>query len=89
MKPENHAWDCLGDHAASLISTGFAERTLCASRKAACTPLGQFFLSATTATICAAALLLFFSQSARVENSRNLAGWQEIASANDDLIPGQ
>jgi hypothetical protein len=89
MKSENHAWDCLGDHAASLLSAGFAERAVRASRTAACTPMGQFFLSATTATLCAAAVMLFFAQTARIENSRNLAGWQEIASANDDLTPGQ
>jgi len=89
MKPESHAWTCLGDHAASQLSAGFAERAVRASRTAACTPMGQFFLSATTTTICVAAVMLFFFQTTRVENNRNLAGWQEIASANDDLIPGQ
>jgi hypothetical protein len=89
MNPENHAWNCLGDHAASQLSPGFAERTLCAARKASCSPAAQIFLSATTASICVAAAVLFFTQATRMESNRNLAGWQEIASANDDLTQGQ
>jgi hypothetical protein len=89
MNPESHAWKCLGDHAASQLSPGFAERAARAARKAASTPSGHFFLSATTATLCVAAVVLIFSQTTRIESNRNLAGWQEIASANDDLTQGQ
>jgi hypothetical protein len=90
MNPENHAWNCLCNHAGAQISAGFAERTLCsARRKAACSPRGQFVLSATTATLCVAAVILVFSHFTRIESSRNLSGWQEIATANDDLLQGQ
>jgi hypothetical protein len=90
MNPENHAWNRLCEHAGAQISAGFAERTLCSARCAPkCTPRGQFALSAATAAVCAATVILFFSQFTRIESSRNLAGWQAIASANDDLIQGQ
>jgi hypothetical protein len=117
MKPEEHAWRELNDHAAAQlrggfadrvlrgahgpqnetwrelfalgarkIRPGFAERVLRAARAAADMPsLGsQFALSAATAAVCLGAVLFVHHRITEAADERNLAEWQQIASAADD-----
>lgn len=84
MNPDKKAWCCLCDFAETQLSAGFVDRTVCAARKPTPSPSGQMLLSASTAMLCAIAVVVFFSQSTRAESSRNIAGWQQIAAANDD-----
>jgi hypothetical protein len=89
MNPENHAWTCLGNHAATQLSTGFADRTLLAARRPTPSHSGQFFLSATTATLCVLTVVIFFTRATKAENSQNLAGWHQVAAAIDDAASFQ
>jgi hypothetical protein len=84
MNPENDAWRHLGEHAASQISSGFAERTLLAASQTTPSQSGQFFLSATTATLCVLTVVIFFTHATQAQNSQNLAGWHELAAAAVD-----
>jgi len=87
MKPENHAWHRLHEHAASQLSPGFADRVLRTARAAAgATPLfmRQFALCAATAALCVGAVAIYHSTSAGDDSARNLAGWTEIASQAAD-----
>jgi hypothetical protein len=85
MNPETYAWKCLCEHAASRLSPGFADRTLLAARKSQAISPGQFFLSVSAATLCLLTVVVFYTQNMRAERSRNLAGWQQIAFASDDV----
>ncbi len=77
-------------HGARQLRPGFAERVLRAARAAADMPslASQFTLSAITAAVCLGAVV--FIQHRRVEqaDARNLAEWEQIVSAVEDIDSG-
>ena len=89
--PDAAAWTQLQTHAAAQLRPGFAERVLRAARavQAGVPSLtGQFALGAATAAICLLTVLYFHSRSLRLEDERNLAGWQQLAVDAQDLDQG-
>ncbi len=120
MKPDDHAWRALQDHAAAQLRggfadrvlrvahgpraeawhqfhaqaaqqlrPGFAERVLRAARTAADMPslASQFALSAITAAVCLGAVLFLHNRNAEQADARNLAEWQQIVAAVEDIDP--
>ena len=89
--PDAAAWTQLQTHAAAQLRPGFAERVLRAARavQAGVPSLsGQFALGAATAAICLLTVVYFHSRSLRLEEERNLAGWQQLAVDAQDLDQG-
>jgi len=78
--PGDPAWQQLRASARGQLRPGFAERVLRAVRIAAEGPslLSQFALSAATATVCLAAVLLVHDHNVSRADERNLAHWQNI-----------
>jgi hypothetical protein len=87
--PEAATWRALQAEGAAQLRPGFAERVLRVARELPGVPslLDQFALSVGTATVCAIALFLFNAQSAKNEDERNLASWQQLAlvAADEDV----
>ena len=87
--PEAATWRELQAHGARQLRPGFAERVLRAARDIPGVPslLDQFALSVGTAAICAVAIFFFDERSAKMEDERNLASWQQMAQvvADDDV----
>lgn len=87
--PAPAAWQQLQDHAAARVRPGFAERVLRAARELPGMPslMDQFALSLGTAAVCALATFFFDARTARMEDERNLASWQQMAMvvADDDV----
>jgi len=87
--PAPETWNALQAHAASRLRPGFAERVLRAARELPGMPslMDQFALSVGTAAVCAIAMFFFDAQSAKLEDERNLASWQQMAmiAADDDV----
>jgi hypothetical protein len=89
--PDAAAWTQLQTHAAAQLRPGFAERVLRAARTVqASVPslFGQFALGAATAAICLLTVVYFHTRSTRLEEERNLAGWQQLDADAQDLDQG-
>ncbi len=84
---ESVAWHQLRDRAAAQLRPGFAQRVLLAAR-AVTEPSfsSQFMLSAATAAVCLFAVVLVHQRSTSVEDARNLAGWEELASETQEFV---
>ena len=85
--PAAAEWEQLRTHAAAQLRPGFAARVLRAARAlpGSATLLEQFAFGAATAAICLVAVVYLHSSNTRLENERNLAGWQQLADEADDL----
>lgn len=85
--PAAPEWEQLRQQAAARIRPGFAARVLRTARmRAAGAPLlEQFAFGAATAAVCLVAAVYLHSRSSRLENERNLAGWQQLAAEADEL----
>ena len=86
--PEAAAWQQLQAQAVAQLRPGFAARVLAAARalpKAVPSLIDQLAFGAATAAVCLAAVVYVHSRSIRLQNERNLAGWQQIADEADDL----
>jgi hypothetical protein len=87
--PQAAAWRELQAQGARQLRPGFAERVLRAARELPGVPslLDQFALSVGTAAVCALAIFFFDERSAKIEDERNLASWQQMAkvAADDDV----
>ena len=84
--PQDSAWDALRAHASSQLRPSFAERVLRAARAAAEVPSlsSQFALSAATAAVCLAAVVLVQDRNALQNDERNLADWENIVMVAQD-----
>ena len=92
MNPEPHVWLRMQDHAARQLRPGFADRVLRAARarvEAAPSLVSQLLLSAATAAFCFACITLYQTHNSARDTARNLADWQDIASAASDSGIGQ
>jgi hypothetical protein len=87
--PDAATWESLRAHGGRQLRPGFAGRVLRAARELPGVPsiLDQFALSVGTAAVCALAIFYFDARSARIEDERNLASWQQMAQvvADDDV----
>jgi hypothetical protein len=85
--PAAAEWEQLRTHAAAQVRPGFAARVLRAARALprGATLVEQFAFGAATAAICLVAAVYLHSRNTRLENERNLAGWQQLADEADDL----
>jgi hypothetical protein len=81
--PEVETWRELHAVAARQLRPNFAERVLRAARVAAEMPslTSQFALSAATAALCLGAVLFVHQRTVEAADQRNLAEWQQIATA--------
>jgi hypothetical protein len=88
--PSAEAWQQLQSRGARQIRPGFAERVLRAARHIPGVPsfLDQFAFSLGTAAVCALAIFLIEARTNQLEDERNLASWQQIASMVADEDPG-
>jgi hypothetical protein len=84
--PRQEEWRALQAHGAAQLRPGFAERVLRAAREIPGVPslLDQFAFSVGTAAVCAVGLFFFDAQSAKLEDERNLASWQQLAQVAVD-----
>lgn len=84
--PGTESWRQLQVHASAQLRPGFAGRVLRAARNLPGIPslLDQFAFSIGTAAVCALAVFLIHARAIRLEDERNLAGWQQIAMQMDD-----
>ena len=86
--PDAEAWKQLQRHASAQLRPGFAA---CVLRAARALPsnvpslFDQFAFGAVTAALCLVAVVFVHSRSTRLENERNLAGWQQLADETQDL----
>lgn len=80
-------WAQLRSHAAAQLRPGFAARVLRAARDLPRSlPLfEQLVFGTITAAVCLMAVVYLHSRNARLENERNLAGWQQLADEADAL----
>lgn len=85
------AWQQLNDHASAQLRPGFAERVLRAARELKMVPsaFDQFVLGAATVAVCLVAVFVMHNHSARVEEERALARWQQLAAETQDFDQGQ
>jgi len=86
-EPSPAAWLRLRETGAARIRSGFAGRVLAAARRIPGVPalLDQFAFSAATAAVCLVAVVLAHSLSVRIEDERNLAGWQQLADVLEEI----
>ena len=92
LGPGTGAWLRLREAAAACLRPGFAARVLRAARDAAGMPsyASQLTLSAVTAALCLAAVLLFHQRSQRLADERNLAEWRAIVAFAQEIdVPGR
>ena len=85
--PQPEAWRQLRFAGAAALRPGFADRVLRVARAATEMPslASQFALSAVTAVACLGAVLFMESRSLEQADARNLAEWQQIVSAVEDM----
>ena len=85
--PSASAWVQLQTHAAGQVRAGFAARVMRAARALprSVTLLEQLAFGAATAAVCLVAVVYLHSRNARLENERNLAGWQQLVDEAGDL----
>lgn len=86
--PDAAAWKQLQAHGAAQLRPGFATRVLQAARALPSNVpslLDHFALGAVTVAICLIAVVYGHARSTRLENERNLAGWQQLADETPDL----
>jgi hypothetical protein len=85
--PRAETWRELQAAGARRIRPGFAERVLRAARKVPGVPslLDQFAFSAATAAVCVFAVVVIHGVRVRMEDERNLAGWQQLADDVQDM----
>ena len=86
--PAAASWENLRAHGAAQLRPGFAERVLRAARSVQSgmpSLFGQFAVGAATAGICLLAVVYFHTRANRIEEERNLAGWQRLAAEVQDL----
>lgn len=90
--PDEGAWAALRESASACLRPGFASRVARAARAAASGPsyASQLALSAVTAALCLAAVLLLHQRNQRLADERNLAEWRAIvAFAQEIEVPGR
>ena len=90
--PGEGAWAALRQSAAACLHPGFAVRVLRAARAAAAGPsyASQLALSAVTAALCLAAVLLLHQRNQRLADERNLAEWRAIVAFAQEIdVPGR
>jgi hypothetical protein len=86
--PDAATWSELRAHGAAQLRPGFAERVLRAARvvqNGMPSLFGQFAIGAATAGVCLLAVVYFHSRATRLEDERNLAGWQNLVAEVQDL----
>ena len=85
--PGEGAWAALRQSAAACLHPGFAARVLRAARAAAAGPsyASQLALSAVTAALCLAAVLLLHQRNQRLADERNLAEWRAIVAFAQEI----
>jgi hypothetical protein len=85
--PTPETWRQLQAAGAARLRPGFAERVLRAARQIPGLPsfLDQFAFSAATAAVCVLAVVAVHTVNVRLENERNLAGWEQLADDVQDL----
>ena len=85
--PGAGAWVALRSSAAACLRPGFAARVLRAARAAAAGPsyASQLALSAVTAALCLAAVLLLHQRNQRLADERNLAEWRAIVAFAQEI----
>jgi hypothetical protein len=85
--PAAAEWEQLRVHAAAQVRPGFAARVLRAARDLPrrVTLLEQLAFGAATAALCLMAVVYLHSRNLRLENERNLAGWQQLADEAGEL----
>jgi hypothetical protein len=95
MNPETRevrAWAALNARAAAQISPGFAGRVVREARARALREpslAGQLMLGAVTAALCFLAIAIFDARASRAAGANNLADWQQIASASEELAQAE
>jgi len=85
--PDAAAWQLLQSHAAAQMRPGFAARVLRAARalpKAVPSLLEQLAFGAATAAFCLIVVVYLHSRNTRLEEERNLAGWQQLVDETSD-----
>jgi hypothetical protein len=86
------SWQHLHAHAARQLRPGFAERVLRAAREIKSNVpslFGQFALGAATVAVCLVAVLAAHSRSARIDEERALARWEQLAAETQDFDQSQ
>jgi hypothetical protein len=85
--PTPETWRQLHEAGAARLRPGFAERVLRAARQIPGVPsfLDQFAFSAATVAVCVLAVVAVHTVNVRLENERNLAGWERLADDAQDL----
>lgn len=84
--PDARVWQQMQDHAAAQVRLGFADRVMRAVRKEMMpTFFGQMALSAATVAVCLLAVIFMHERSTKLEDQRNLDGWQRLAVDVQDL----
>ena len=85
--PAAAEWEQLRTHASAQLRPGFAVRVLRTARALprSVTLLEQFAFGAATAAVCLVAVVYLHARTARLENERNLAGWQQLVDEAGDL----
>jgi hypothetical protein len=85
------SWQQLHAHAAAQLRPGFAERVLRAARELTNVPslFSQFALGAATVAVCLATVFVLHARSARLEEERALARWEQLAAETQDFDHGQ
>ena len=89
--PAAETWAELNASATAQLRPGFAVRVLRAARalpQSVPSLLDQLAFGAITAVACVAAVVYLHARSTRLENERNLAGWQQIVADAQDLDQG-
>ncbi len=85
--PDAAAWEQLQIHASAQLRPGFAQRVLRAARHIPGVPsvFGQLALGTGTAALCLFGVVFLHSQIIRIEEQRNLAGWEQLAAEVQDV----
>ncbi|MBI4625899.1 MAG: hypothetical protein HY736_22090 [Verrucomicrobia bacterium] len=86
--PQDETWRQLQAHAGAQLRPGFAARVLRAARQIPGVPSlrDQFAFSAATVALCVLTVVFIHSRSVRLEDERNLAGWEQLADEVQDLV---
>jgi hypothetical protein len=80
--PTDAAWQQLRAHGAAQIRPGLADRVMRAirGRIEETSPFGHLALGALTVALCMAAVLFHHNRQYRIQEERNVAEWQQLAS---------